>query len=130
MKKVIYVFLILMFFSAGMNIYAGSKKHFIGDPINRVKVSVNPINDYKLYQNYPNPFNPVTVLGYKINKEGLVSLKVYNLVGQVIKVIVNEYQQPGYYEYEFDGNEMTSGVYLYQLQVNDFISVKRMTLLK
>jgi len=60
----------------------------------------------------------------------MVVLQVYNLVGQVIKVLVSEVQAPGRYEVEFDGSEMTSGVYLYKLQINGFTSVKRMTLLK
>jgi hypothetical protein len=130
MKKIFIITFITVLLSAGFNLYAGSKKHFIKDPINGNKEISNPSNDYKLHQNFPNPFNPVTKISYRINKEGYVTLKVYNLVGQTIEVLVNENQKPGTYEYEFDGTELTSGVYLYQLQINDFISVKRMTLLK
>jgi hypothetical protein len=87
-------------------------------------------DDYRLYQNYPNPFNPVTKLSYKIDIKGYVSLKVYNLVGQVVRVMVDEVQEPGKYSVVFDASDLSTGVYLYKLQVNDFTSVKRMTLIK
>lgn len=88
------------------------------------------IDDYKLYQNYPNPFNPVTKISYKINNAGFVTLKVYNLVGQVVGELVNENQDPGTYSVIFNGNQLTTGIYLYKLQINGFTTVKRMTLIK
>lgn len=88
------------------------------------------VDDYKLYQNYPNPFNPVTKISYKLNTEGFVSLKVYNLVGQVVATLVNETKEAGVYSVTFDGSQLTTGIYLYKLQVNGFTSVKRMTLIK
>jgi hypothetical protein len=78
------------------------------------------INDYFLYQNYPNPFNPVTKIGYKLKEGGYVKLYVYDVKGELIEVLVNENQQSGYYEVEFDGSKhigISSGVYLYQLMV-------------
>ncbi|HRK00144.1 MAG TPA: T9SS type A sorting domain-containing protein [Ignavibacteria bacterium] len=87
-------------------------------------------DDYKLYQNFPNPFNPATIINYKINQSGFVTLNVYNLVGQVVKTLVNDYQEPGTYSRQFDASELSAGVYLYKLQVNNFTSVKRMTLIK
>lgn len=87
-------------------------------------------DDYKMFQNYPNPFNPSTSIGFKLNQGGFVSLKVYNLVGNIVATLVAEYKSPGNYEVEFDGSNLTSGVYLYKLQINDFSSVKRMTLMK
>lgn len=123
---------VLVFLFIGINFASGNNKHFY-NPVNRgdgSEIKVGTSSDYKLYQNYPNPFNPTTKISYKINYEGKVTLQVYNLVGQVIKVLVSEVQSPGQYEVEFDGSEMTSGVYLYKLQINGFTSVKRMTLLK
>jgi hypothetical protein len=123
---------VLVFLFIGMNFASGNNKHFY-NPVDGGKISGNTqgtSNDYKLFQNYPNPFNPTTKLSYTINIEGTVTLQVYNLVGQVIKVLVSEVQSPGHYEVEFDGSELTSGVYLYKLQINGFTSVKRMTLLK
>ena len=123
---------VLVFLFIGFNYASGNNKHFY-IPINGSdgsEITIGSANDYKLYQNYPNPFNPTTKISYRINYEGQVTLQVYNLVGQVIKVLVSEVQTPGRYEVEFDGSEMTSGVYLYKLQINGFTSVKRMTLLK
>ena len=88
------------------------------------------VEEYKLYQNFPNPFNPNTIIGYKINTPGVVTIKVHNLVGQVIATLVDEYRNPGNYEVSFDASNLSAGVYLYKLQVNDFVSVKRMTLIK
>ncbi|MCE1166125.1 MAG: T9SS type A sorting domain-containing protein [Bacteroidetes bacterium] len=119
-----------MFILSGTLVYAGNNKHSNIDPINTDRKSVQQSDDYKLYQNFPNPFNPVTRISYKIQREGLVSLKVYNLVGQVVGVLVNERQSSGSYEVEFDASELTSGVYLYKLQINGFSSVKRMTVIK
>ncbi|MBS1517707.1 MAG: T9SS type A sorting domain-containing protein [Bacteroidetes bacterium] len=87
-------------------------------------------DDYRLYQNFPNPFNPATIINYKINQSGFVSLNVYNLVGQVVKTLVSEYKEAGTYSTQFDASELSAGVYLYKLQVNNFTSVKRMTLIK
>ncbi len=86
--------------------------------------------EYKLYQNFPNPFNPNTIIGFKINNPGTVVIKVHNLVGQVVATLVDEYKNPGSYEVNFDASNLSAGVYLYKLQINDFVSVKRMTLLK
>jgi len=130
--KYINIAFVLVFLFIGFNFASGNNKHFY-IPINGdggSDITAGSANDYKLFQNYPNPFNPTTKISYKINVEGQVTLQVYNLVGQVIKVLVSEVQTPGRYEVEFDGSELTTGVYLYKLQINGFTSVKRMTLLK
>lgn len=97
----------------------------IGSPINQ-----SGPEDYKLYQNFPNPFNPSTRISYKLNKEGFVKLYVYNLVGQEVETLVNEFQQAGKYDVEFNAKDLPSGIYLYKLQVNGYTSVKRMTLIR
>jgi hypothetical protein len=129
-KKGLTEILLLVFILSGTVLYAGNNKHFNNDPINKEKSSLQQSDDYKLYQNFPNPFNPVTKISYKIQREGTVTLKVYNLVGQVVGTLVNEKQNAGTYEVEFDASELTSGVYLYKLQINGFTSVKRMTVIK
>jgi hypothetical protein len=88
-----------------------------------------PIN-YSLSQNYPNPFNPVTKISYSIAKQGLVTLKIYDIIGREIKTLVNEVKQAGYYTVDFNGSSLASGVYFYRIQSGDFISVKRMVLVK
>lgn len=89
---------------------------------------------FVLEQNYPNPFNPVTTIKYSIPDFGannsLVQLKVYNLIGQEVAVLVNEHQVPGIYEVKFDGSNLTSGIYIYKLQAGSFISTKKLILLK
>ena len=85
---------------------------------------------YALEQNYPNPFNPVTTINYQIPKSGMVTLKVYDIIGAEVATLVNEEKTVGRYEVNFDASKFASGVYIYQLQVNDFINMKKMILLK
>ena len=96
---------------------------------NNKAVNLNPF-EYNLSQNYPNPFNPVTNLEFQIPNSGLVSLKVYDLLGKEVANIVNENLNSGIYRYKFDGSNFASGVYFYKLTVGDFTAVKRMVLVK
>ncbi len=125
-KKYLHILIITAIFSISINLNAESKNHFI----NEKGTGVNISDDYKLYQNFPNPFNPATIISYKINQSGFVTLKVYNLVGQVVKTLVSEFQESGTFSKQFDASELSAGIYLYKLQVNNFTSVKRMTLIK
>ncbi len=93
--------------------------------------------DFSLSQNYPNPFNPSTVIGYKIGAAAMVSLKVYDITGQLITTLVNSEQQPGAYKVEWDGRHTNangdmaaSGVYFYAMQVGDQQFTRKMLLLK
>ena len=86
--------------------------------------------DYKLKQNYPNPFNPFTTIEYSIPQSGYITLKVYNVTGSVERVLISEFQPGGNYIVEFNSSDLPSGVYFYQLTAGDFISTKRMILLK
>jgi Secretion system C-terminal sorting domain len=85
---------------------------------------------FHLNQNYPNPFNPSTIIKYSIPNKGLVTLKVYNTIGEEVATLVNELEQAGNYEVEFNASSMPSGVYFYKLQVGDFVDAKKMILLK
>jgi hypothetical protein len=85
---------------------------------------------FELQQNYPNPFNPGTVIEYEISNTTLVSIKVYDVIGREIAVLVNESKQPGIYQVSFDGENLASGVYFYKMIAGDFSSVKKMNLLK
>ena len=85
---------------------------------------------YELKQNYPNPFNPSTKISYEIPEAGLVVLKVYDLLGNEIAKLVNENKQTGRYEVEFKAENLASGVYIYRLSVNEFISTKKMILVR
>ena len=85
---------------------------------------------FNLRQNYPNPFNPSTIISYDIPKSGFVTLKVYDLLGRKITTLYNGNQKAGTYNVSFDASRLSSGVYFYQLRAGDFISIKKMVLLK
>jgi hypothetical protein len=85
---------------------------------------------FALSQNYPNPFNPTTKISYEIPEAGLVILKVYDLLGNEVAELVNGNRQAGRYKVEFTGGNLASGVYIYKLSVNDFVSTKKMILMR
>ncbi|MBD3232599.1 MAG: S8 family serine peptidase [candidate division Zixibacteria bacterium] len=90
---------------------------------------------FKLTQNYPNPFNPVTKIGYSLPTGADVRLVVYNLTGQRVAELVNEYQQAGNYEVKWDsrndgGGKISSGIYFYRLEAGENVAVKKMVLVK
>ncbi len=86
--------------------------------------------DFQLSQNFPNPFNPVTTIKYKIQSSERVELKVFNVLGEEIKTIVDSYQNPGQYSVTFNADNLPSGIYLYRLTAGSNISTKKMILLK
>ncbi|MBK9096828.1 MAG: T9SS type A sorting domain-containing protein [bacterium] len=85
---------------------------------------------YELAQNYPNPFNPCTVISYQMPVNGKVTLKVYDVLGNEIVVLVDEYKPAGSYEVNFDGTKLSSGVYIYKFETDLFIQTKKMILAK
>ena len=98
---------------------------------NAVEVNITALpTEYTLYQNYPNPFNPSTKISYQLPKSSFVTLKVYDIIGREISTLVNEQQNAGQYEVAFDGSKLASGEYLYRIQAGDFISIKKLVLLK
>lgn len=85
---------------------------------------------FDLYQNYPNPFNPSTNIKYSIPKSSLISIKVYDIIGNEIKTLVNEEKQIGTYELTWNAANLPSGVYFYRIQAGSFVETKKMILLK
>jgi len=83
-----------------------------------------------LSQNYPNPFNPSTEIQFELGKSGQVSLKVFDLLGREVAILIDEFRTAGIYDIVFDASNLSSGVYMYQLQVADVILTKKMTLIK
>ena len=122
MTKVYIIILSLFFVLGTLKVSADNKEQL-------VDLKGNP-DKFELNQNYPNPFNPSTQLSYDLKTDGNVKLTVFNLVGQSVRVLVDGYQTAGYYEVTFDANDLPAGIYLYKLQVGDYSSVKRMTLVK
>jgi photosystem II stability/assembly factor-like uncharacterized protein len=106
--------------------YNGSFKYYeLGSS---VEVSTPEVFD--LAQNYPNPFNPSTKIDYSIAQTTNVQLVIFNSIGEEIAVMVNEVQQPGSYTVNYNAASLSSGVYFYKLIAGDFISIKKMILLK
>lgn len=86
---------------------------------------------YALYQNFPNPFNPVTKISYDLPERNTVSLKVYNVLGELVVVLINnEIKNAGNYSTEFDGTSLASGIYYYELRAGSFIETRKMVLIK
>ncbi len=91
---------------------------------------VEEINTFKLNQNYPNPFNPQTTIDYSIAQSGHINIKVYNSLGQLVDLLVNGYKESGSYQVTFDGSNLSSGIYFYEIQSGNRVIRKRMTLIK
>ncbi|RPI19736.1 MAG: T9SS C-terminal target domain-containing protein [Ignavibacteriae bacterium] len=86
--------------------------------------------EFKLYNNYPNPFNPITRIPFDIPRKSFVSLKIWDIMGREIMTLINEEMHAGKYEYEFYAPSISSGIYFYRLESSDYVSIKRMILLK
>jgi hypothetical protein len=90
---------------------------------------------FELKQNYPNPFNPSTIITYQIPQTELVTLEVYNALGEKVRTLVNNVQEAGYYQIDWDGknnfgNQLSSGIYLYRITAGNFVKVMKMVLLR
>ena len=96
---------------------------------NVAQVKFQPLA-YVLEQNYPNPFNPITLISYSIPLDGHTTLKIYDILGSEILILVDEIQETGNYSVYFDASGLRSGIYFYRFQSGKFIDVKKMTLLK
>ena len=115
-------------------------KYYYNDFKTCVPIGIEPISSeipqrYELLQNYPNPFNPMTKLRFNIpatveTTRRVVSLRVYDVLGKEIAVLVNENLKPGIYEIEWDASNIPSGVYFYSLITNEFTQTKKMVVLK
>jgi len=115
-----------------------------GITINQIKkfiLSYTAPTEYNLAQNYPNPFNPVTKIRYSIPTSpqsspsqgedvGIVTLRVYDILGSEVATLVNEQKPAGNYEVDFNANQFSSGVYIYRIKAGDYVNSKKMILLK
>lgn len=95
-----------------------------------VEIEISQPNVFYLGQNYPNPFNPSTNIKYSIPADGNVTLKMYDILGEEVSTLVNEFQQAGTFDVVFDGSNLSSGVYYYQLTSGELTSTKKMMLTK
>lgn len=101
------------------------------DIITSVKDENNGVfSSYQLSQNYPNPFNPITIIKFSMPFSDFVQVKVYDILGKQLQMLVNDYKQAGTYEVEFNSTDLPSGVYFYRMTTSDFSETKKMLLLR
>lgn len=119
---------------------AGTSNQPLGD-LNYFGIPVSVTNDeilatdYQLYPNYPNPFNPSTNIRYSLPAAGNVKVEIFNTLGQLVNTIVNNYQEAGSHNVvwngsDMNGNQVSTGIYIYKLTTNNFVSAKKMVLVK
>jgi hypothetical protein len=108
--------------------YDGTSKYYYLN----TDVSADIPQEFELSQNYPNPFNPETMIKYRIPEEGIVNIKLYNMLGKETAVLVNKNMQPGYYELRLNAldYDLASGVYFYTLNAGSYTSTKKMIIAK
>ncbi len=116
------------------NIYIGTKGNGVFSSYQPQLVKVEEPHvipkKWKLYHNYPNPFNPTTTISYKLPKSSFIKLNIYNINGQLINNLVEKQQDAGYHQVKWNAVNMPSGIYLYKIQSEEFISVKKCLLIK
>ncbi len=117
--------------SANMSIYGEDAAYNQRNKaLNKTNTVTSLPKEYSLSNNYPNPFNPVTSISYELPKDGYVSLVVYDVLGKVVKSLVNEQKQAGRYTATFNAANLPSGIYFYTLKTGSFDSTKKMLLIK
>jgi hypothetical protein len=107
-------------------------QNMMGANLNKPGTTVNELipKEYDLSQNYPNPFNPTTTINYQLPSKSHVTLKIYDILGNLVKVLVDGEKNPGYYQVTWNGTGIASGVYFYRLVSGSFVSTKKLILLK
>jgi hypothetical protein len=103
---------------------------WIGDEVTGVEDNETVVNSFNLQQNYPNPFNPSTKITYSIPEPGLVSIKVFDILGRQVAELVNKQQSAGSYTVDFNAQNLSAGVYLYKIESGSFQASKKMILMK
>lgn len=106
-----------------------SLNHYVQNPILNIVGNTEPVS-YGLDQNYPNPFNPITVINYRTITAGDVGVYVYDITGQLIKILVKGFLPSGSYSYTLNASDLPSGVYYYKLIAGEFVETKKMLLIK
>lgn len=95
-----------------------------------IQIEIGTPIRFSLEQNFPNPFNPITTVSYSIKEKGMVTLKVFDILGNEVSTLVNEEEEAGNYNLKFNASSLSSGIYFYTLKAGEFISTKKMILLK
>ena len=95
-----------------------------------IEVDLKAPKNFELSQNYPNPFNPGTTIRFSIPEAGNVKLNIFNSLGEEVANLVDEFREAGTYKINYDASGLSSGIYFYQLRINEFTSIKKMLLIK
>jgi TolB protein len=102
-----------------------------GIPPSSISSKTNPVpKKFELYQNYPNPFNPITHIKYDLPKSSKVKIDIFNILGQKVITLVDDYKKAGPYVVDFDGSQFASGLYFYRIETKEFSKVHKMILMK
>ena len=110
--------------------YDAASGNFTTNYTTGIDEKVVKINAFKLYNAYPNPFNPSTKINYSVPMRSIVSLKIFDLLGNQVSELVNREIEPGTYDINFNAINLPSGVYFYRLRAGSFVETKKMILLK
>ena len=97
---------------------------------NIISVEIKILDQYTLCQNYPNPFNPATNITYNLLSDGIVSLKIYDVLGSEVTTLINDFQKVGVYTIPFNGKDLSSGIYICRINSGNYSSLIKMTLMK
>ena len=118
--------------SAGKYHYRLKQTDFDGtfEYSNTIEVEINPPAKFSLEQNYPNPFNPSTKISWQTPVDSWQTLKIFDVLGNEVVILINEYKPAGNYNIEFDASKLSSGIYYYQLKVENLVQTKKMILMK
>jgi hypothetical protein len=111
-------------------VYAKINGNEFGEMVTSQNDIKNELTGFNLHQNYPNPFNPSTIIKYSVPQESFITLKIYNALGQEVAELVNETKPAGSYEVEFNAEDFSSGIYIYQMTGGDVVETKKMVLMK
>jgi cytoskeletal protein CcmA (bactofilin family) len=95
-----------------------------------IEVDFNAPNNFELSQNYPNPFNPSTTIHFNLPEASIVKLTIFNILGQEIRILVNEFKEAGVNTINFDASGLNSGIYIYKIEAGNFVQTRKMTLIK
>lgn len=129
-EKKLKPYLLEFYRGIGFAISDNSVYRYSYNPLTNIDEEKIIISNYNLSQNFPNPFNPNSTIKFSIPIEDMVTIELYNVLGERVKVLYNEYTKAGTKEINLDASELSSGVYLYKMKVGEFISSKKMVLLK
>ncbi|MBD3289244.1 T9SS type A sorting domain-containing protein [candidate division KSB1 bacterium] len=121
----------------GTYIYRLKQIDFDGTSVfsHTAEVTIGLPADFELYQNYPNPFNPITTISYSLPQSGHVELSIYNVKGEKVNKLVDEYQKSGKYDFQWNardwnGTEVSSGIYYVQIKALNTTQFRKMTLMR